>query len=287
MSSLPSLLDLIDIVNTKLRDRTKVQLAQLNTFFISTNIAHVLKNDMQLGEITLDTLLFFLTQFIEIKTYEKEDVIYFEGDKGEFIYVLLQGSISTYKIVMNETEMNAVEYYHSLMEINHPFVLQKTIEENSEVFPINKVEDVANMNEIIYKVILILKAYNGDIEGVKDMLNLKNLPMETFDFISVLKEEETIEEFYQDQASMMNEAEMFYFKILADSTKKEIKLCEFQLITNLDVNKYFGNYKLGNFDHLRNETAISNKISIVLAINRRLYSTCILTIEIKKLTIYI
>ena len=117
--------------------------------------------------------------------------------------------------------MNAVEYYHSLMEINHPFVLQKTIEENSEVFPINKVEDVANMNEIIYKVILILKAYNGDIEGMKDMLNLKNLPMETFDFISVLKEEETIEEFYQDQASMMNEAEMFYFKILADSTKKK------------------------------------------------------------------
>ena len=82
MSSLPSLLDLIDIVNTKLRDRTKVQLPQLNTFFISTKIAHVLKNDMQLGEITLDTLLFFLTQFIEIKTYEKEDVIYFEGDKG-------------------------------------------------------------------------------------------------------------------------------------------------------------------------------------------------------------
>ena len=33
MSSPPSLLDLIDIVNTKLRDRTKVQLAQLNTFF--------------------------------------------------------------------------------------------------------------------------------------------------------------------------------------------------------------------------------------------------------------
>ena len=64
---------------------------------------------MQLGKITLDTLLFFLTQFIEIKTYKKEDVIYFEGDKGEFIYVLLQGSISTYKIVMNETEMNAVE----------------------------------------------------------------------------------------------------------------------------------------------------------------------------------
>ena len=57
---------------------------------------------------------------------------------------------------MNETEMNAVEYYHSLMEINHPFVLQKTIEENSEVFPINKVEDVANMNEIIYKVILLV-----------------------------------------------------------------------------------------------------------------------------------
>ena len=48
------------------------------------------------------------------------------------------------------------------------------------------------------------------------------------------------------------------------------------MITNLDVNKYFGNYKLGNFDHLRNETAISNKTSIVLAINKRLYSTCIL-----------
>ena len=176
---------------------------------------------------------------------------------------------------MNEAEMNAVEYYRSLIGINHPFLLQKTIEENSEVFPINKVEDISNMNEIIYKVILILKAYNGDVEGVKDMLNMKHLPMETFDFISVLKEEETIEEFYQDQASMMNEAEMFYFKILADSTKKEIKLCEFQLITNIDVNKYFGNYKLGNFDHLRNETAISNKTSIVLAINKRLYSTCI------------
>ena len=59
---LPSLPEILEIINTKLRDRNQKQLANLYEYFLSTKFDVVLKNDMQLGQINIQTLFFFLSQ---------------------------------------------------------------------------------------------------------------------------------------------------------------------------------------------------------------------------------
>ena len=132
------------------------------------------------------------------------------------------------------------------------------------------------MEDITFKVILLLKAYNSDEEGITAMLKRNKISPETFEFDKVIKGEETIEEYYEDQASMMSEAEIFYFKILSDNKENEIKVATLVPSYEIEINQFFGNFKLGDFENKRSESAIATKDSILLSINKKLYSTCIL-----------
>ena len=108
------------------------------------------------------------------------------------------------------------------------------------------------------------------------MLTSHKIPFESVEFDKVITEEIPIDEYYQEQSSLMNEAEVFYFKILSDDRRREISIAELSPSYTIGVNEYFGNFKLGDFDNKRGETAIADEKSIIIGINKRLYSTCIL-----------
>ena len=140
---LPSLSEILEIINTKLRDRK--QLANLYEYFLSANFDVVLKNDMQLGQINIQTLFFFLSQFLEIKNIKQKEAVYYEGNRSEFIYILLQGGITTYKLSISRAVMTPLEYYASLKGVHDEggkYLLEKTIILNSDVYPVNKSTDV-------------------------------------------------------------------------------------------------------------------------------------------------
>lgn len=74
---LPSLPEILEIVSTKLRERNQKQIANLYEFFLSTSFDVVLKNDLQLGQINIQTLFFFLSQFLEIMNIKQREAVYY------------------------------------------------------------------------------------------------------------------------------------------------------------------------------------------------------------------
>lgn len=277
--TIPTLEEVTAIINTKIRDRNQKQSANLFEFFNYTNFGTVLKTDMLLGQINLQTLFFFLSQFLEIQTYSKNEVIYYEGSRGEFLYLLLKGSVNLFKLTISTMTYSPMEYYLNLINIFNKggkFLLEKTIRLNNEIFPVNKTADVFEMEKILRKVQLVIKAYNSDIDGIKELLTSHKIPFESVEFDKVITGEIPIDEYYQEQSSLMNEAEVFYFKILSDDRRREISIAELSPSYTIGVNEYFGNFKLGDFDNKRGETAIADEKSIIIGINKRLYSTCIL-----------
>lgn len=278
-SQIPELPELYEIINTKIRDRNQKQTSNLYEYFNSAKFGTALKSDLLLGQINLQTLFFFLSQFLEIQKFNKKDSIYYEGNRSEFIYLMVKGSITLYKLVTQIMTQDAIEYYLYLFNIfqkGEKFLLEKTIHANNDVFPVNKIADIPEIENIIFKVQLLLKAFNNDIDGIKEMLIQKNIPFEKVEFDKVIKGDYSLEEYYQDQASLMKEAELFYYKIIENTSKKETKILEFSAVRDVQEKEFFGDYKLGDFDNKRSETAIVKEPTIVIAINKRLYSTCIL-----------
>ena len=149
--TIPTLEEVTAIINTKIRDRNQKQNANLFEFFNYTNFGTVLKTDMLLGQINLQTLFFFLSQFLEIQTYSKNEVIYYEGSRGEFLYLLLKGSVNLFKLTISTMTYSPMEYYLNLINIFNKggkFLLEKTIRLNNEIFPVNKTADVFEMEKI-------------------------------------------------------------------------------------------------------------------------------------------
>ena len=278
-SQILELPELYEIINTKIRDRNQKQTSNLYEYFNSAKFGIALKSDLLLGQINLQTLFFFLSQFLEIQKFNTKDSIYYEGNRSEFIYLMVKGSITLYKLVTQIMTQDAIEYYLYLFNIfkkGEKFLLEKTIHANNDIFPVNKIADIPEIENIIFKVQLLLKAFNNDIDGIKEMLIQKNIPFEKVEFDKVIKGDYSLEEYYQDQASLMKEAELFYYKIIENTSKKETKILEFSAVRDVQEKEFFGNYKLGDFENKRSETAIVKEPTIVIAINKRLYSTCIL-----------
>lgn len=278
-SQVPELPELYEIINTKIRDRNQKQTSNLYEYFNSANFGTALKSDLLLGQINLQTLFFFLSQFLEIQKHNKSDIIYYEGNRSEFIYLMVKGSVTLYKLVTQIMTQDAVEYYLYLFNIykkGDKFLLEKTVHANNDTFPVNRIADIPEIENIIFKVQLLLKAFNNDIDGIKEMLIQKKIPYEKVEFDKVITGDYSLEEYYQDQASLMKEAELFYYKIIEDSSKKETKILEFSAVRDVQEKEFFGDYKLGDFENRRSETAIVKEPTIVIAINKRLYSTCIL-----------
>ena len=224
--NIASIEEVAAIINTKIRERNQKQSSDLFEFFNVTNFREVLKNDMLLGQINLETLFFFLSQFLEIQTYEKNDVLYYEGARGEFLYLLAKGSVSLFKLKISKEIMSPLEYYHTLQNIKGKYLLEKTIRLNSGVFPVNKTSDVNEMSKMLQKLQIVLMAYHDDIDGIKEFLTKNNISFDSVEFDKVITMEMSIEEYYQKRFSLLSETEIFYFQILNEDSEKEIRIAD-------------------------------------------------------------
>ena len=74
-SQIPELPELYEIINTKIRDRNQKQTSNLYEYFNSAKFGTALKSDLLLGQINLQTLFFFLSQFLEIQKFNKRKFI--------------------------------------------------------------------------------------------------------------------------------------------------------------------------------------------------------------------
>ena len=282
-SSHLTLEDLASIINIKFKERTPIQNAELYEFFKSTNFHTVLSQDLEYGQITIQMLFYFISQYFEIQAFPKNEAAYYEGTKSDYLYLLLEGNVSLLKLQSTDVEYGVKDYYFylfSLYETGASFILDKTIDANKEVFPILKKRDIPEMHKIFFIINIANLAHYGDTDAIKAYLEENKKPLTLYNFHEVLDDYVTIDEFKKDIPTKMNEIESFYFKIFTDNGrnkyKKAIKTFAFTVDSNVKPFEYFGNYNLGEVENRRKTTAIFEETSKVLVINKKLYSQGIL-----------
>ena len=279
--------DIISIINTKVHNRTFIQNAILYDFFKSTTHFHttILAEDITNTNLNDKLLFFFLSQQLEIQFYPKGDVIYYEGTRGDNIYLLLNGSVDLLKTISHTKQYTMCEYYlhlHALHTQNEVFILDKTIEANREVFPVNKKKDINNMKHIIDTINILNYAYNGNVEELKQYIIDNKKELTLYNFNTVLDGVISVNEFYSHVLSMLNETENYYYNLFTLNARNRIsqavQIFTYETTTSIQPLQYFGNYSLFTANDIkRKDTAIFTDNSTVITINKKQYGINIIT----------
>ena len=277
-----------NILKKGLRNRTPKDISDLYEFLEMTRFAYNMREEIEEGHLDLQQLLFFSTQFMTIKTYNSKDVIYYEGEVAENIYVLLEGEVNLFKINYINKEMKSHEYYRYLYYMNKnnndPFLLNKTVKVNKNVFPIYKNSDIEIFDEILFKIEFCELLYEGDLQRVMNFIRYYKKDLNDFEFESIRLGEMSMNDYFQKTLSSLNESEDFYFTHVRNEPKK-IKILSNFVIKSLEEKEYFGRFTLEDEGDIRRESAFCEKDdTLLLVINKRLYSGCITTeqIEVKE-----
>lgn len=270
--------EIMKIINKKYRNRNQNENSILYEFMVSTNFQKELKSDLLLGEIDEKTLFFFMSQFMEILYFQRNEVIYYEGKTGDFLYLLLAGKLNQFKLGSEKVKLTAPEYYeylHKEYEKGNKFILEQTVKKNNSVLPVRKMLDVPEMMKILRKVRLAKIANDGNVETINEFLYENGTEEERTEFDKVVKGDDTVEDFLQTIVNLMTEIEAFYYKYCTNEVI-EVEIVKYIPSNQVYPIQFFGNYKLGDTDNKRAETSIADDDCTVIAINKKQYGACII-----------
>ena len=268
-----------EIVHKNIRNRSQKEMYYLYRFLELTDFKNNMKIDLEDGAITFQQLFFFSSQFMSVKYYNENDIIYNEGDNGETFFIIMQGEVSLFKLKYEIKEMNSIEYYLFLQDLYSnsvdKVVINRNIKVNKDIFPIYKNSDIPNFKEIIFRIQLVKIAKNGNINDILIFINENKKRPAEVNFDKVVEEEQTMEDYYLEIYNLLSESEGFYFDIINED-KQFIKIADNQFVKKLNEKEYFGNFKIGHYDYTRNETVKCTKDKTkLLIINKKSYFGCI------------
>ena len=258
-----------------IRNRSQKEIYNLYQFLKLTNFTKEMKDDLNDEFLSSQNLFFIISQFMSTKNYNKNDIIYYEGDIGEKFYIIMEGQFSLYKLKYEIKEMDIREYYLYLynMEINkiEKMVINKTAKINKDIFPVYKNSDIVNFKEIIFKIDLLNLSKEGDENKILNLIKENNKRPIQVGFNKVVDCDMSIQEYYNYILNSFSETEMYYFKLF-NTEKKEIQIAENEFIKHLNEKEYFGNYKIEKDEFIREESIKCSKdFSKVLIINKKLF----------------
>ena len=281
--------DLIQTIEESLkkdiRNRTQKEIFNLYQFLELTNFKEEMKDDLTDEFLSSQNLFFIISQFMSIKNYHKNDVIYYEEDIGENYYIIMEGQFSLYKLKYEIKEMDIKEYYSFLYEMYlnkiEKMVINKTAKINKDIFPVYKNNDIVNFKEIIFKIDLVNLSKEGDENKILNLIKENNKRPIQVNFNKVIDCDMTMEEYYNYILNSLTESEIYYFKLF-NTEKKQVQIAENEFIKHLNEKEYFGNYKIGKDEFIRQESIKCSKdFSKVLVINKKLFYDSLLEEKIK------
>ena len=100
-----------EVTQKNIRNRSQKEMYNLFQFLEETNFEENMKMDLESKILTPAQLFFFSSQFMKVYNYNKNDIIYYEGDLGETFYIIMKGEVSLFKLKYENREMNSREYY--------------------------------------------------------------------------------------------------------------------------------------------------------------------------------
>ena len=151
-----SLEKIIEILSNH-QDKTMEDISILKHYCLyKTKIKEKFIND-KLEEPSYELILSLSLPYSYYKKIENEnDIIINIGDPADYLYIILKGKAAVYEMKKLHKEMSGYEYYLLLQnyKVNKEnYLLEKTIEENNLIFPI-ETEDIYNLDKIILKIFL-------------------------------------------------------------------------------------------------------------------------------------
>ena len=268
-----------EVTQKNIRNRSQKEMYNLFQFLEETNFEENMKMDLETKILTPAQLFFFASQFMKVCNYNKNDIIYYEGDLGETYYIIMKGEVSLFKLKYENREMNSREYYLFLYDLHlnsiDKMIINKIVKINKDIIPVYKTSDVSNFKDILFIIDLINLSKENDEKKVLEFFKENNKNPSDYKFDRVLSYDITMEEYNNEVYNLLSESEGFYFKNLKEE-KKQIKICENELISNLLEKDYFGNFKMGNYDFYRTDTAKCSKDDTkILVINKKSCFGCI------------
>ena len=137
-------------------------------------------NIIQLSESTLSYKLMAL----------KDSLIYDYNDMANYFYIILCGSAKLIRTEKYVEDMDAHNYFLLLMKYkkeNEICLLEKTIKENYNIFPIDK-RDIRNLEYIYLKILIIRKEERHTDEYIEELVKKVGLKMKDFGLLSYKEE---------------------------------------------------------------------------------------------------
>ena len=269
-----------EILKKGIRNRTPKDISDLNEFLELRKFSYNMKEEIEEGNLDLNQLIFFSTQFMNFEYFNKGDIIYYEGDKAEKFYVLIKGNVNLFKLNYQSKQMTAFEYYQYLQyyyeNIKDLFILHKTVKANNNIFPVYNPSDIPIFDEILFKVNLLNLIYEGVTKNnILNFIKNNNKNKEDYCYDDLEKDKLTMDEYYMKIQSKLSESENYYYSKVKNEIKR-VKIMENNLSKTLIEKEYFGLFKLEEGGNIRRNTAIiESNNTLLLVVNKKLYSSCI------------
>ena len=275
------------ILSKSYRFRTIKDTSKLFDFLILTGFDEELKSDLTFTGITLQQLFYFSSQFMTIKTFYKNNVIYYENSFNDYFYIVLDGEVNLYQMNIIEKKMKFMEYYNYLKNMNEKnsdkFILNHTINENKEKMGINKILDLEKVNEIIFKNNLFNLIRNQNLDEITKLYEENEKKLKNYKIDKLLSNEINFITLLDDLYNELKDIELYYMKKITSNEKIEVKIIENNLIKNIKISEYFGNFDLEkNITKRENTAIVQSNYCVLLLVNKKLYSELIIN-ENKKI----
>ena len=236
------------ILSKSYRFRTIKDTSKLFDFLILTGFDEELKSDLIFTGINLQQLFYFSSQFMSIKTFYKNNVIYYENAFNDYFYIVLDGEVNLYQMNIIEKKMKFMEYFKYLKDLNEnnndKFILNHTINQNKEKMGINKIQDLEKVDEIIFKNNLFNLIKNQNLDEINKLYEQNEKKMKNYKIDKLLSNEINFLNLLDLLYNELKEIELFYMKKINSNTKIETKIIENNLIKTVKNSEYFGNFDL-------------------------------------------
>jgi len=276
----------------------KSKFSNLLPLFKKTKIHEFLKSDLLFTGLEVDDLINYMNPYMSLNLYDLNEFIYSYNDPGENIYLILKGEVGLYKLIETEEMYTSEDYYFYLYDqyITYKKLISPNIEgnqinildiddfididslisnanRNKQVFPLYAIDDIPELNKIIFSIKLYVQFLENKKGKITDLYRQYKIPFEYLNCDKLIKNQMSINSFIEDLSKIIKDREKFYMKYLGKEEKYKVKIDKFVKYQNLKEYSYFGNFEIIDTKPTRKDYAISERDStILLLINKKDYS---------------
>ena len=266
----------IDIFKIPPEKRTFDDLLTIREYLLKTKLYSYFKNEEILEE-AIQKLITMCSIEFEYINFNKNDFIYKTGDIPKNFYLIIKGKINVLKQAQKKKIFSGFQYFNYLMDLkksNEIFLMNLSIKENQQVYPIREKDiNLIPYIYIQYTLNLILEDFEVDF---KEALQICNLSLESLG----LNEEIEITKDYLSKnrklilSHMPNISNKMYAKyifLFDDIYKKEIQYFYYQNFDILETGDFFGDFDLEDRNSKRKDTILVKEDTDLAYFNYKLY----------------